>query len=387
MPAAKRDYYEVLGVAKGADGDEVKRAYRRLAMKYHPDRNQGDAEAEAKFKEAAEAYEVLSDKDKRARYNQLGHDGVKGPGAAAHDFSRMNADDIFSMFNDIFGAGAGGGGGARGGGRSRGPARGYDLETDASMTLEEAFSGVERDVQFDRLDVCDKCTGSGAKPGSKPQQCATCRGAGRVVQTGLGGMFRMETPCPSCGGRGQVIKDFCDACRGKGRVPKSRVLSVRIPAGISDGQAVRVRGEGEPPGMAESPDGTGQRGDLHVVVRVKRHGLFQRDSDHLVLEMPISFTRAALGAEVEVPTIDGKRATLKIPKATQFGAVFRLAGQGMPSLRTSERGDMLVVVKIEIPKRLSAAQEKMLRDFAASENETVMPESQGFWKKIKDALS
>jgi molecular chaperone DnaJ len=386
MPTAKRDYYEVLGVARGADGEEVKRAYRRLAMKYHPDRNQGDAEAESKFKEAAEAYEVLSDKDKRARYDQFGHDGVKGPGAAAHDFSRMHVDDIFSMFNDIFGGG-GGGGGRGGRGRSRGPARGYDLETDVSLTLEEAFGGAEKDVQFDRLDVCEKCSGTGAKPGSKPVQCGVCRGAGRVVQTGLGGMFRMEAACPTCGGRGQVIKEFCEGCRGKGRVPKSRVLSVRIPAGISDGQAVRVRGEGEPPGMEESPDGTGQRGDLHVVVRVRRHEFLQRDGDHLVMEMPISFTKAALGAEVEVPTIDGKRATLKIPKATQFGAVFRLGGQGMPSVRTGERGDMLVVAKIEIPKKLSGAQEKLLRDFAASENESVMPESQGFWKKIKDALS
>jgi molecular chaperone DnaJ len=389
MATTKRDYYEVLGVEKKADAEEIKRAYRRLAMKYHPDRNPGDAEAEAKFKEAAEAYEVLSDKDKRARYDQFGHEGVKGPGAAGHDFSRMHVDDIFSMFNDIFGGGGSpfGGAGAGRGGRGRGPARGYDLETDVTLTLEEAFAGCEKDVNFDRLEVCDRCAGSGAKPGSKPVTCSTCKGQGRVIQTGLGGMFRMETPCPTCAGRGKQVKDHCDACRGKGRTPKNRTLSVRIPAGIADGQAVRLRAEGEPPAMEESADGSGVRGDLHVVVRVKRHEAFQRDGDHLVLEMPVSFTRATLGAEIEVPTIDGKRATLKVPKGTQFGSMFRLAGQGMPSVHTGQRGDMIVVAKIEVPRKLSGAQEKLLREFAATENESVLPESSGFWKKFKDALS
>lgn len=383
MATTKRDYYEVLGVEKSADAEEIKRAYRRLAMKYHPDRNPGDAEAEAKFKEAAEAYEVLSDQAKKQRYDQFGHEGLRGGGGpATHDYTRMNADDIFSMFNDIFG---GGGGGGRG--RQRGPARGYDLETEVVLTLEEAFGGAEKEVDFTRMDVCEKCAGSGAKAGSKPVQCGTCKGHGRVIQSGLGGMFRMEAVCPTCGGRGQVVKEFCDACRGKGRVPRKRSLSVKIPAGISDGQAVRVRGEGEPPAMEDSPSGDGVRGDLHVVVRVRRHDLFQREGEHLVMDMPLSFTKAALGAEVEVPTIDGKRATLKIPKGTQFGTMFRLSGQGMPSLRTGQRGDMLVVAKVEIPKKLSSAQEKLLRDFAASENETVMPESQGFWKKIKDVLS
>jgi molecular chaperone DnaJ len=388
MPTAKRDYYEVLGVEKSADAEEIKRAYRRLAMKYHPDRNPGDAEAEAKFKEAAEAYEVLSDATKKQRYDQFGHEGLRGGGGpATHDYTRMNAEDIFSMFNDIFGGGGGGFGGGRGGGRSRGPARGYDLETEVLLSLEEAYFGADKDVEFTRLDVCEKCSGTGAKPGSKPVQCGTCKGQGRVIQTGLGGMFRMETGCPTCGGRGQIIKEFCDACRGKGRVPRKRSLSVKIPAGVSEGQAVRVRGEGEPPTMEDSPSGEGVRGDLHVVIRVRRHDLFQRDGDHLVMEMPISFTKASLGAEVEVPTIEGKRATLKIPKGTQYGTMFRLGGLGMPSLRSGQRGDMIVIAKIEIPKKLSGAQEKMLRDFAASENETVMPESQGFWKKIKDALS
>jgi molecular chaperone DnaJ len=381
MPTA-RDYYEVLGVSKSADAEEIKRAYRRLAMKHHPDRNPGDAEAERSFKEAAAAYEVLSDEQRRKVYDQYGHEGLRsGGGPAPHDFSRMNVEDIFSMFNETIFGGGGGGRGGRGGGRAA--ARGFDLETEVTIGLEDVLKGCERDVEFTRLDVCEKCTGTGAKPGSRPVQCPTCGGQGKVQQTGLGGMFRMVTACPACGGRGQVVKEFCPDCRGKGRVPRSRRISVRIPPGINDGQAVRVRGEGEPPAEA---GGAGTRGDLHVVVRVEDHSMFRRDDDNLVLEMPVSFTRAALGAEVEVPTLDGGREKLTIPRATQHGAVFRLPGQGLPELRTGRRGDMVVVTKIEIPAKLSKEQERLLREFAASENEKVMPESTGFWGRIKDAL-
>ncbi|MGQ0628680.1 MAG: molecular chaperone DnaJ [Phycisphaerales bacterium] len=386
MPAAQRDYYEVLGVGKSADAEEIKRAYRRLAMKHHPDRNPGDAAAEKSFKEAAAAYEVLSDDQKRQVYDQYGHEGLKGGGGPApHDFSRMNADDIFSMFNDIFG---GGGNPFGGGGRNqrRGPARGFDLQTEVQVSLEDVFTGCERDVEFTRLDICEKCTGSGAKPGSKPVQCSTCGGQGKVQQTGLGGMFRMVGPCPACGGRGQVVKEFCPDCRGKGRVARARTISVRVPPGVSDGQAVRVKGEGEPPTPEDSPSGAGVRGDLHVVIRVADHSTFEREENHLILHMPLSFTRAALGADVEVPTIDGKRAVLTIPRGTQHGAKFRLDSQGLPDLRSGRRGDMLVVVRVEIPKRLNKDQEKLLRDFAATENESVMPESAGFWKKFKDVL-
>ena len=289
MPAT-RDYYEVLGVEKAADADEIKRAYRRLAMKYHPDRNPDDAEAEAKFKEAAEAYEVLSDPEKRKVYDQFGHEGLRGRGAAAHDFSRMNVDDIFSMFNDIFGGGGFGGmGGARGPAGHR-VARGYDLETEVSLTLEDVLHGCSRDVEITRLDVCETCTGTGAKPGTTPETCTTCAGRGKVQQAGLGGMFRMVSACPTCRGRGKIIKDPCPTCRGKGRSPKKRTLSVKIPAGIHDGQAVRIQGEGEPPGPDLSPNGDGVRGDLHVVARVRDHKVFQRESDHLLLEMPISMT-------------------------------------------------------------------------------------------------
>ncbi|MEX2219027.1 MAG: molecular chaperone DnaJ [Phycisphaerales bacterium] len=386
MPTT-RDYYEILGVVRTADGEEIKRAYRRLAMKYHPDRNPGDAEAEGRFKECAEAYEVLSDAQLRARYDQFGHEGLRGRGAAAHDFSRMNAEDIFSMFNDIFGAGFGGfgGGGGGGRGRQRGVARGYDLETEAQITLEEVLKGAEREIDFTRMDVCDACHGSGAKPGSKPVQCPTCAGHGRVQQAGLGGMFRMVTTCPACGGRGQIVKELCDSCRGKGRIPRKRKLSVKIPAGISAGQAVRVTGEGEPPPPEAAPGGEGMRGDLHVVVRVKEHPMFARDGDHLLLEMPIAFTQAALGAEVRVPTLEGQE-TLKIPRGTQYGTMFRMSGHGLPNLRSGRRGDLAVVVKIEIPKKIGAKQEKMLREYAESENLDVLPETQGFLKKVKDWL-
>jgi molecular chaperone DnaJ len=377
MPTA-RDYYEILGIEKSADADEIKRAYRRLAMKYHPDRNPGDAEAEKNFKEAAEAYEVLSDDGKRKIYDQYGREGLKGGGGpATHDFSRMDVSDIFSMFNDIF-AGQGGGGGR--GGR-RGPARGYDLETEVSLDLIDVLKGCERDVEFTRMDVCGKCTGTGAKPGSKPVQCPTCGGQGRVQQTGLGGMFRMVVACPACGGRGQVIKDFCDGCRGKGRQPKQRKLTVKIPAGIAEGQAIRVQGEGEPPPAEASPGGEGMRGDLHVVVRVKDHEMFHRDGDDLLLEMPLSFTQAALGAEVQAPTLDGP-AALVIPKATQYGETFRITGKGLPNLRSGKRGDLIVGVKLETPRKLSAKQEKLLRELAETEDKSVLPETQSFWKRV-----
>lgn len=381
MPTT-RDYYEVLSVERTADGEEIKRAYRRLAMKYHPDRNPDDAEAELKFKEAAEAYEVLSDDSKRKIYDQYGHEGLRGHGAAGHDFNRMNVDDIFSMFNDIFGGGGGFGG--RGGAR-RGPARGYDLETEVVLDLKDVATGVSKDVEFTRMDICDTCTGSGAKPGTTPETCGTCNGQGKVQQAGMGGMFRMVTACPNCRGRGTVIKDKCDSCHGKGRIGKKRSLSVKIPAGIHDGQAVRVPGEGEPPSVDVSPSGQGARGDLHVVVRVKKHEFFERDGDHLLMEMPISFTQASLGAEVEVPTIDGKE-SLNIKKGTQYGDIFRIHDAGLPNLRSGRKGDLIVVAKIETPKKLTSKQEELLREFAKTEDKHVNPESHGFWKKITDFI-
>jgi molecular chaperone DnaJ len=392
MPTT-RDYYEILGVDKTADGDEIKRAYRRMAMKHHPDRNPGDAEAEAAFKEAAEAYEVLADEQKRRIYDQYGHQGLRGRagGGAAHDFSRMNVDDIFSMFSDIFGGGAGGmggagfGGGGVGGGRR--VARGYDLETEVQIDFNDVLTGAERDVEFTRLDVCQTCTGSGAKPGSQPVTCQTCGGRGQVIQTGFGGMFRMQTTCPECRGRGRIVKDKCSDCSGKGRVPKKRQLSVKIPAGIRDGQAVRVGGEGEPPPPEVSPDGTGVRGDLHVVVRVEEHELFKREGDHLVLEMPISYAQAALGAHVDVPTLDEEPASIVIARGTQHGTVFKVPGSGLPNLRNQRRGDLVVIAKIEVPKKLDEKREKLLRELAELEGEQgILPEKDGFWAKVQRAL-
>ena len=388
MPAlpTTRDYYEILGVERSASGDEIKRAYRRMAMKYHPDRNPDDPEAESRFKEASEAYEVLSDDEKRKVYDQYGHEGLRGRGAAGHDFSRMNVDDIFSMFNDIFGGGGGGFGGGFGARGGRRVARGYDLETEVTITLQDVLNGTERDVEFTRLDVCETCTGSGAKPGTTPARCETCGGQGKVQQAGLGGMFRMVTACPSCRGTGQIVKDKCPSCQGKGRQPRKRELRVKIPAGIRDGQAVRVQGEGEPPPREQSPSGEGVRGDLHVVARVEEHDLFQREGEHLLMEMPISFSQAALGGEVEVPTLEGRH-TLHIPKGTQFGEMFRVQGEGLPDLRTGRRGDLVLVTKIEIPKKLTKRQRELLQEFAETEDHDVMPESHGFWKKIRDLLA
>jgi molecular chaperone DnaJ len=380
MPTT-RDYYEILGVEKTADAEEIKRAYRRQAMKYHPDRNPGDKEAEARFKECAEAYEVLSDEQKRRIYDQYGHDGLRSRGTTAgHDFSRMNVEDIFSMFNDIFGGGMGRGG------RRGGVARGYDLETEVVLTLNDVLTGAERDVDFTRLDVCEPCGGSGAKPGSQPATCQTCGGHGVVIQQGLGGMFQLKTTCPACRGRGKIITEKCESCRGKGRVSKQRRLSVNIPPGIRDGQAVRVTGEGEPPPPEMSPDGSGMRGDLHVVVRVQEHELFQREGDNLLMELPLTIAQAALGAELEVPTLEGSE-RVSIKKGTQHGELIRLRQKGLPNLRSGARGDLALITKVEVPKKLTETQERLLREFAETEGDrSIHPETQGFWDKVKDFL-
>jgi molecular chaperone DnaJ len=373
--ATQRDYYEILNLERSASADDIKRAYRKMAMKYHPDRNPGDAEAEKKFKEAAEAYEVLSDNEKRQRYDRFGHEGLRG--TSGHDFSHMDVGDIFSMFEDIFG---GLGGGRRGGGGGARARRGYDLETQVEITLEDVANGVEKEINFTRQDLCPTCNGSGAKPGSEPITCVTCAGQGQIAQSGFGGMFRMVTTCPACGGAGKVFKDKCTDCKGQGRKPKKRVLTVKIPRGIHHGQAIRVPGEGEPGSQG------GIRGDLHVVIAVAEHDLFTREDDHLILRMPVSFTQAALGANVRVPTLEGEH-ELSIPAATQHGQIFRVPSKGLPNLRTGRPGDLAVVLQIEIPKKLTEKQKQLLRDFAATENHDVMPESRGFWDKIKTYLS
>lgn len=371
----KRDYYEVLGVVKTASADEIKRAYRQSAMKYHPDRNKAP-EAEALFKECAEAYEVLSDDEKRSRYDRFGHQGVSGA-AGMHDFSHMGVEDIFSIFGDIFGDALGG---RRGGGRSRGRAEaGVDIEATVEIDLKEVATGVEKTLSFERVDFCDACAGKGAEPGSPMKTCKTCGGYGQVERQANMGFFvtRTVVDCPTCRGRGQMIEKPCRSCGGQGRARKERVVTFKIPPGIHEGQSIRLRGEGEP-----GPSGA-QRGDLHVVVQVAKHPFFQRDGDHLVCRFPISFTQAALGAQIEIPTLTGKTA-LKIPVGTQYGAVFKVSDAGLPNLRSGRRGDEIVQVVIEVPKRLDREQEELLRKFAATEDKTVSPESKGFFDRLKE---
>jgi molecular chaperone DnaJ len=379
MPT-QRDYYEVLGVERTASAEEIKRAYRRLAMKWHPDRNPGNAEAEEEFKACAEAYEVLIDPERRARYDRHGHAGLRStPG---HDFRSMNVEDIFSMFADIFGGGSGGG---RRGGRA-GAVRGYDLETEVEITLEEVLSGTERDVEFKRLDICRTCQGSGAKPGSKPVSCPTCGGHGQVQQTGFGGMFRMVTTCPNCRGRRTIVSEQCADCRGQGRVPIERKLTVKIPIGIADGQVIRIQGEGEPPPPEASPTGEGPRGDLHVVVRVEDHDRFERDGDTLVAVQQIAFAQAALGATLKFQTLDGE-IDLVVEPGTQHGDVLTVPGKGLPNLRTRKRGDLKVLLQLVVPRRLTEAQRKLLSEYAQTERLEVQRGGQSVWKKIKESLS
>ena len=382
MPTT-RDYYDILSVEKNASGEDIKRAYRRLAMKYHPDRNPGDKECEAKFKECAEAYEVLADPQRRATYDRYGHAGLRGtPG---HDFNSMNAEDIFSMFNDIFG-GAFGGGGGRARSRRGGVPRGYDLETEVELKLEEVAGTAEREVEFRRLDICSTCSGSGAKPGSEPISCNTCGGQGQVMQQGLGGMFRMVTTCPACGGRGKVVTDKCPDCRGRGRVTLKRTIVVKIPAGIEDGQAVRVTGEGEPPAPEQSPGGEGIRGDLHVVVRVREHRIFERQDDNLLVAVPVSFAQAALGAEIEVPTLNGA-ARLSVPAGTQHGTMFRVEGNGLPNLRSGKLGDLIVIAQLVVPQKLNEEQRRLLADYARTEKIDVSTtKASSLWEKLKGAV-
>jgi molecular chaperone DnaJ len=377
VASTKRDYYEVLGVSRTASVEEIKRSYRRLAMKYHPDRNhQNKSEAEVAFKECAEAYEVLSDDEKRRRYDQFGHAGVGG----GHDFSHMDVGDIFSMFDDIFGGGFGarpGGGGGRGGRRV---SRGFDLETQVELTLQEVASGCEKTLEFEKQDVCETCKGSGAKPGSPPVVCVQCGGQGRIAQQGFGGMFRMVTTCPNCRGRGTVVRDHCPACRGSGRQMKQRVVTVKIPAGVHEGQAVRIAGEGE------AGENGAPAGDLHCYIAIKPHPIFTRHHNDIVCQVPISFTQAALGASIEVPTLKG-REQLEVAAGTQHGEVFKLKGKGLPDLRSYKNGDEIVQILIEIPRKLSERQKQLLREFATGEDGNVLPQRKSFVDKLKDVFS
>lgn len=370
MMATQRDYYEILGVAKSASDDEIKRAYRKLAAKYHPDRNPGDEEAVQAFKEASEAYDVLSNPEKRTRYDRFGHAGVQGMGGG-QGFGDVN--DIFEAFGDLFGDFFGGARQQRGGRR---PRKGDSLKTSVTIDLLDAASGCTRELEIARHAVCDTCHGTGARPGTSPQTCDYCAGRGQVIQSQ--GFFRIQTTCPACRGEGTILREKCETCRG-GKVKTVRVkLDVRIPAGVDNDMQLCLRGEGDP------GENGGPNGDLYIDIRVKKHPLFQRDGWNLVCEVPITFSQAALGAEMEIPILGGKH-SLKIPPGTQPGETFRLRGLGMPDPQGgSGRGDLMVHVVVEVPKKLTKKHEELLRQLAELENRDVSPHRKTFFESVKE---
>ena len=375
MPTTKRDYYEVLGVARGAPEDEIKRAYRKLAVKFHPDKNPDDPHAEEKFKELGEAYDVLIDVDKRAAYDRFGHaafsQGGPGFGGGFHD--------PFDIFREVFGGGSGGifesfFGGA-GGGRAEERQRGSDLRYDMQITLEEAAFGTEKEIEIRKLDTCDQCSGSGAEPGSRSINCPTCGGRGQVISSR--GFFQVSQTCPRCRGAGQIIEKPCRKCGGEGRVENSGRIKLKIPAGIGNGSSLRSSRNGEA-GIRGGPPG-----DLYVVLHIKEHPVFQRDEDDLYCEVPISFPLAALGGEVPVPTLEGK-ANVKIPAGTQNGQIFKLRGKGVVNVEGRGRGDLLARVIVEVPTRLNSEQRRKLEEFSALVGEDNSPLHKRFFDRAKD---
>lgn len=371
--SSKRDYYEVLSVSREASAGEISTSYRKLAVQFHPDKNPGDQEALDRFKEASEAFEVLHDTEKRARYDRYGHAGVSnGAGGGGAHFS--DVEDIFSAFGDIFGDIFGGGGG-RGRRRVR---KGRDVRCDVTLTLEEAAAGVCKTVQFQRQEKCETCDGSGAAEGATRETCSYCGGRGQVVQAA--GIVRVQTACPACHGEGSSVSSPCKDCRGTGHEKKKVEVEVEIPAGVDDGMQVRITGQGEP-----SPQ-DGPPGDCYCFVTVESHNLFERDGQHLICRVPITYSQAALGCELEVPTLNG-RADVKIPAGTQTGKVFRLRGQGLEDPRMVGIGDLLVQVNIEVPKKLDEEEEKLLRQLAEMEHKNVAPERKGFFESVKEYLS
>ena len=375
---AKRDLYEVLGVNRDASEDELKKAYRKLAMKFHPDRNPDNKEAEEKFKEGKEAYEILTDANKRAAYDRYGHEGVNpsmGGGGGGQGFDGF-ADAFGDIFGDIFGGGGGGGGR----GRSN-VYRGADLRYNLEISLEEAARGAEKTIRIPAQEECGACHGSGAKPGTQPKTCPTCGGAGQVrIQQGF---FSIQQTCPKCHGSGRIIPEPCTSCGGAGRVKRQKTLEVKIPAGIDNGMRLRHGGQGEP-GVNGGP-----AGDLYVEIHIKQHAVFQRDGDDLHCEMPISFTTAALGGEIEIPTLDGA-ASIRIPAETQSAKVFRLRGKGIRNVRSHAPGDLMVHVIVETPVKLTDRQKELLREFgdiASTNAERHNPKAKSWMDKVKDFFS
>jgi len=368
---AKRDFYEILGVEKNASEDELKKAYRKLAFEFHPDRNQEDPEAEQKFKEAAEAYDVLRDPEKRRRYDTFGHDGLNGGGQGFN-----SSEDIFGAFSDIFGEVFGfSGSGGRGGGRR--PQAGMDLRYNLNITFRQAAKGDEVQLRIPTNIPCAQCKGTGAEPGTEMSDCRQCRGTGHVQQAQ--GFFRISVTCPSCHGRGKIITKFCSACHGAGVTSQVRELKVRIPAGVDDGSRLRLRGEGEP-GVNGGP-----HGDLFVVISVEADKTFERQGQDLVLRRSISVVQAALGDKIEIPTLDDP-IMVDIPKGTQGGEIFQLRGMGMPHPGGGRKGDLLIEVRVETPTGLSAKQEELLREFAKLEEEKPLKKAKNFFKKAKEKV-
>lgn len=375
----KRDYYEVLGVEKNASDAEIKKAYRKLAMKYHPDQNPGDKTAEEKFKEVGEAYEVLSDADKKARYDQYGFAGVDpnfnaGGNPFGGGFGGFGGfGDLGDIFGDFFG------GGASSSARRSGPAKGQNVVAEIEISFEDAAFGCEQQVTYQRIETCNTCRGTGCREGSEPETCAYCKGRGtvRTTQNFMGMSMQSTQPCPKCGGTGKIIKDPCTVCKGKGKVRRSKTIKVNVPAGIDDEQSFRVSGEGN-----VGANG-GPSGDLLVTVSVRKHALFTREGTNVLCQMPISFTQAALGATIEVPTLDGK-VRYNIPEGTQTGTTFRLRGKGIPYVGYKTRGDQFVTVVIETPTKLTREQRELLKKLEETTSDETQPKRKSFFDKLKD---
>jgi len=376
-----RDYYEILGVARQADDAALKAAFRKAAIQHHPDKNPGCTESEGRFKEVNEAYSVLSDPQKRAAYDRFGHDGVNGMGAGGRGGGGFNdVNDIFNdVFGDVFGDMFGGGGGR---GRSQGPARGQDLRYDLEISLEQAYASAEVEIRVPSAITCEVCDGSGAKLGTSPTTCGTCGGAGRVRATQ--GFFAVERTCPRCGGAGRVIADPCQTCQGHGQVRKERTLQVRIPAGVDEGSRIRLAGEGDAGARG------GPRGDLYIFLSVQPHELFERDGLDILCSVPVPMTTAALGGEIEAPCLkaddapdSASKISVKVPEGSQTGRTVRLKGKGMPSLRSRERGDLVVELFVETPTKLNGRQKELMRELAKSCDEGQHPQTSNFFKKAK----
>ena len=370
----KRDYYDILGLSRGASEQDIKSAFRRLAKDCHPDRNAGDKGAETKFKELNEAYEALRDPQKRAAYDQFGHAAFDGHGGrGAHGFGPDFASSMSDIFDDLFGEFMGG---RRGRGQRTGRERGADLRYNMEITLPEAFAGKTAQIRVPTSVTCEACTGSGAKSGTQPSTCPTCSGAGKVRASQ--GFFTIERTCPSCQGRGEIINDPCGSCSGSGRVMRERTLSVNIPAGVEDGTRIRLAGEGEA-GMRGGP-----AGDLYIFLSIKPHEFFQRDGADIFCRVPISMTTAALSGHIDVPTVDGGKTRVKVPEGTETGKQFRLKGKGMPVLRSKVTGDMYIQVEVETPKNLTSRQRELLESFERESHGETSPHSAGFFTRVKE---